>query len=343
MTFPQKSLLAAAVLAALAAVPALAAENDDAPSLREAAFAAQTRDGIAAAVNGEIITTGDLRRETMRYIPELRRTARTQREFLQKASTLETDVLQSLSDAYLLASAFDDAGALMDDNVVEMRINAIIDQDFDGDRSKYLQMLRQAGSNPLAEKRRMRNRLKAQSWDEFLVGPAYGDVSPEQVRAEYEAHIDEFRSDAAAEYAQIVLFAGASETDEQVKALAERVRERIRKGETDFESAAKFFSRDDYRANGGYVGWKQLSDLSEQIVPVLQGIGDGEVSDVIELESPSGKVFVLLKRIAFREAGVTPLKDVRAQIENRLRAERAQQLRAEKMAELRDEYYIRHF
>lgn len=341
MTFPQKSLLAAA-LAALAAVPATAAEND-APSLREAAFAAQTRDGIAAAVNGEIITAGDLRRETMRYIPELRRTARTQREFLQKASALETDVLRSLSDAYLLASAFDDAGALMDDNVVEMRINAVIDQDFDGDRSKYLQMLRQTGSNPLAEKRRMRNRLKAQSWDEFLVGPAYGDVSPERVRAEYEARIDEFRSDAAAEYAQIVLFAGASETDEQVKALAERVRERIRKGETDFESAAKFFSRDDYRANGGYVGWKQLSDLSEQIVPALQGIGDGEVSDVIELESPSGKVFVLLKRIAFREAGVTPLKDVRAQIENRLRAERAQQLRAEKMAELRDEYYIRHF
>lgn len=353
MNFFPKNLFAAAL--ALAAVPAFAAvpaENSDATAsssrkhektATEAAFDAQMRDAMLANVNGEIITVGDVRRETMRYVPEVRRTAGTQREFQQRIGELMSGALQSLTDTRLLVSAFDDSGAMMDDNFIEQRINDIIEQDFDGDRSKYLQMLRQTGSNPLADKRRMRDRIKAQSWDEHIVQPAFGDVSPERVKAEYEARIEEFRSDAAAEYAQIVLFAGASENDAQVEALAKRLREQLRKGETDFETAAKIFSRDDYRAAGGYVGWKPLSDLSEQIVPALRDAKDGEISEIIPLDSPAGKVFVILKRIAFREAGVTPLKDVRAQIENRLRAERAQQLRAEKMAELRDEYYLRHF
>lgn len=342
--FPKNLFAAAAALAVAVPAAAVAATvpADEAEQLK-AMFANQARDGMIANVNGKIITLSDLRRETVRYVPELRRTSRSAREFQQKYGELASGALQNLADTYLLVSAFDDSGAVMDENFVEQRINDVIEQDFDGDRSKYLQMLRQTGINPLADKRRMRDRIKAQSWDEHLVQPAFGDVSPAKVRAEYEARIDEFRSDAAVEYAQIVLFAGASESDEQVRALAERVRDQLKSGGADFESAAKFFSRDDYRAAGGYVGWKPLADLSEQIVPALRKIGNGEVSDLIELDSPSGKVFVLLKRIDYREAGVTPLKDVRAQIENRLRAERAQQLRSQKMAELRDEYYIRHY
>lgn len=346
MIFSPRKIFAAALalgVPALAGVPAQAASEAGEKTAEELAFDGQTRDRMLANVNGEIITLGDVRRETARYVPELRRTAGTQREFAEKINELMGGTLQNLTDTFLLVSAFDDSGAVMDDNFIDQRINEIVEQDFDGDRAKYLQMLRRSGSNPLADKRRMRNRIKAQSWDEHIVRPAYGDVSPERVRAEYEARIEEFRSDAAVEYAQIVLFAGASETDAQVESLAERLREQIRSGETDFETAAKIFSRDDYRGNGGYVGWKPLDDLSEQIVPALRDAKDGDVSEIIPLDSPAGKVFVILKRIAFREAGVTPLKDVRAQIENRLRAERAQQLRAEKMAELRDEYYIRHF
>lgn len=307
------------------------------------AFREQARDAVIANVDGEIIMLGDLRRETLRYISELRRASSSQRDFQEKLQTLTNDTVRNLTETRLLVSAFDDSGAMMDDNYIEQRINDIIDSEYDGDRSKYLQMLRQTGSNPLADKRRMRDRIKAMSWNEHIVQPAYGDVSPSKVRAEYESRIEEFRTEAMVEYAQIVLFAGASETDEQVEAQAKRVHDQIAEGETEFETAAKIFSRDDYRANGGYVGWKPLSDLSEQIIPALERTPEGGVSELITLDAPSGKVFVLLKKIAAREAGVTPLKDVRAQLENRMRTERAQQLRAEKMAELRDDYYVHYF
>lgn len=308
-----------------------------------AAFYEQARDGVLANVDGEIVMIGDLRRETLRYVSELRRSATSQSDFQQKLQALTGDTMRNLTEMKLLVSAFDESGAMMDDNFIEQRINDIIDQDFDGDRAKYLQMLRKNGSNPLADKRRLRDRIKAMSWDDHITQPAYGDVSPAKVRAEYEARIDEFRTEATVEYAQIVLFAGASETDEQVEAMAKRVHEKIATGDTDFESAAKMFSRDDYRGNGGYVGWRPLSDLSEQIVPELEKTPVGGVSALITLDAPSGKIFVLMKKIAEREAGVTPLKDVRAQIENRLRAQKAQELRAQKMAEMRDEYYIRYF
>lgn len=348
-----RAALAAAIFAATAAPAAVFAQSyttgtgsyssASADEKVRTAFYEQARDGVLANVDGEIVMIGDLRRETLRYVPELRRSATSQSDFQQKLQTLTGDTMRNLTEMKLLVSAFDESGAMMDDNFIEQRINDIIDQDFDGDRAKYLQMLRKNGSNPLADKRRLRDRIKAMSWDEHITQPAYGDVSPAKVRAEYEARIDEFRTEATVEYAQIVLFAGASETDEQVEATAKRIHDEIAAGETDFESAAKVFSRDDYRGNGGYVGWRPLSDLSEQIVPELEKTPIGGVSALIALDSPSGKIFVLMKKIAEREAGVTPLKDVRAQIENRLRAQKAQELRAQKMAEMRDEYYIRYF
>lgn len=308
-----------------------------------AAFSDRLRDGIIANVNGEIVMLGDLRRETTRYLPELRRNASSQSDFQSKVDALTGDTVRNLTDTLLLVSAFDESGAVMDENYIEQRINDIIDRDFDGDRAKYIQMLRQNGSNPLADKRRIRDRIKASSWGDHLVRPAYGDISPEKVRQEYEARIEEFKSPASVEYAQIVLFAGASETDEQVEKIARRVQKQIADGEVEFSDAAKIYSRDDYRSAGGYVGWKPLEDLSEQIVPAFEKIGDGDVSDVVVLDSPSGKFFVLLKKIASREAGITPLKDVRALIENRLREENARRVRAEKMAELRDEYFVQYY
>lgn len=334
-------LVPAAIFAA-DPVPASEISDEDAKVVNRE-LSADTRDGIIVNVNGQIVTIGDLRRETTRYIPEVRRSSNSQQEFQEKIRQLMSSTLQSLADNYLLVSAFDDFGGMIDDNYIDQRINDIIEQDFEGDRSKYLQMLRRTGSNPLADKRRIKERIKAASWDEQMVRRALGEISPAKVKAEYEARIEEFKSDEAVEYAQLVLFAGASETDEQVEQLANRLRKQIKNGETEFEETAKVFSRDDYRSAGGYVGWKPFTDLSEQIVPELKKINDGEVSDVITLDAPNGKIFVLLKRIAYREAGVIPLKDVRRQIEHQLRSRRVQELRAQKMAELRDEYYIRQY
>jgi len=350
--FPKKSVPALLVLLATAVAPELLAAQEtgsenvsgrsDNDWVREA-FEDRLRDGILANVNGEIIMLGDLRRETAHYIPEIRRNSSSQSDFIGKIDALTGDTVRNLTDTLLLVSAFDDSGAIMDDNYVEQRINDIIDRDFDGDRAKYLQMLRRNGSNPLADKRRMRDRIKASSWDERIVRPAYGNISPEKVRQEYEARIEEFKSPASVEYAQIVLFAGASETDDQVEKIAESVQKQIADGKIDFADAAKIYSRDDYRSSGGYVGWKPLSDLSEQIVPAFEKIENGGVSDVVVLDAPAGKIFVLLKKIDSRKEGITPLKDVRARIENRLRDEQARRVRAEKMAELRDEYFIRYF
>lgn len=336
-----KSLLAGIATLITAALACGATEAEKAQI--SALFRDQMRDAVVACINGEIITLNDLRRETMRFIPELRRNAKSQSDYQRKIQELTQGTVQSLTDTLLLVSAFDDSGAVMDDNYIEQRINDIIEQDFDGDRSKYLQMLRQTGSNPLADKRRMRERIKAASWDDHIVQSAVNEISPAEVKAEYDARIEEFRSEASVEYAQIVMFAGASETDTQVKATAERIQKQLSANADDFEDTAKFYSRDDYRSAGGYVGWKPLADLSEQIVPELEKIKNGEVSSVIELDAPNGKIFVILKRIAYREAGITPLKDVRAQIENQLRSRKIQQRRAEKMAELRDEYHIRYY
>ncbi|MBQ2731436.1 MAG: hypothetical protein IJF68_00080, partial [Opitutales bacterium] len=66
-----KSLLAgiAALIPATLACAATEAEK----AQITAVFRDQMRDAVVACINGEIITLNDLRRETMRFIPELRR------------------------------------------------------------------------------------------------------------------------------------------------------------------------------------------------------------------------------------------------------------------------------
>jgi parvulin-like peptidyl-prolyl isomerase len=79
--------------------------------------------------------------------------------------------------------------------------------------------------------------------------------------------------------------------------------------------------------------------LSKPLSDVAFSLGPGEVSKVVEL---GGNYYIL--KVEARQGGeMKPLKDVRSEIEARLRQERMQELQDHWLAGLRAKAYIRTF
>ena len=69
-------------------------------------FKQSMRDTIRANVNGELILTEDLRRETHRGNLILQREAKSQKEYYEKAEKLLWDTLNRMTEMYLLVGDF---------------------------------------------------------------------------------------------------------------------------------------------------------------------------------------------------------------------------------------------
>ncbi|MCD8284050.1 MAG: peptidyl-prolyl cis-trans isomerase [Opitutae bacterium] len=307
------------------------------------------RDYIKADVNGEIILLEDLRRETSRGMLILQREAKSSEEYMQRQEQLILDTMKRYTEMYLLVGEFKENSAAMaqlSDEYVKPQIDSIVARDFDGDRSKYLAYLQASGSNPEREMERLKNSIIEQNQNWMISQKVPLEVSPMDVYRAYQQNIDQYRTSARVEFAQIVIYAGAAQSDDYVARAAKNLAERLRSS-TDpdaFADAAKVYSRDEFRTNGGYVGWRTFDDLSAPVIEKINSVRPGETTDVLELVDGSNRrMFAIFKVLDKREAGVIPLDDVREQIENALRANAMTRARDEKLEELRQRFFVQWF
>ncbi len=308
-------------------------------------FQVSLRDFIKANIDGELILHNYIRRETQRGIAILQRDAKSEEEFYQKRSELLSDTARRFTEMYLLVAEFKAAGglAMLSDDLVNERVNEVVERDFDGDRGKYLTYLRLSGSNPEREREKIRNTMieQSQMWTLSQLAPV--EISPMEVWRFYQQNLKNYQTTNRVEFAQIVIFAGAAQDDEGVEKSAKQLAEELRKtNDPDaFSRAAKIYSRDEFRGNGGYVGWRELDDLSALVVEKINSVKPGEVTDVLELsDGRGGKMFAIFRVIDRREAGLIPLDDVREQIENTLRNAAIVRIRSEKMEELWKKFFV---
>lgn len=307
-------------------------------------FKQSMRDTIRANVNGELILTEDLRRETHRGNLILQREAKSQKEYYEKAEKLLWDTLNRMTEMYLLVGDFAESGAVVPDEYIETQINARINQEFDGDRGRYLSHLRKIGSNPAAERKKLRDAIIEQNQNWMIAQSIPAEIAPMDIFRAYHQNIEQYETPESVEYSQIIIYAGASETDSAIAKAAGILAKRLQENPDDFASAAKLHSRDEFRNEGGYVGWAPVADRSELVVEKLKSVKNGEVSDVLELSDASGrKMFIIFKRHNYREAGVKPLKEVQGQIENYLRAAAEKKARDEKLDALRKRFYVQWY
>jgi peptidyl-prolyl cis-trans isomerase SurA len=294
-------------------------------------------DGIAAIVNGDIITYSQVRivaapRE------RLLRTQYKGEELNKQIQEARQSALKDLIDRQLIVQSFHKEKFELPDHFVEEHINDIIREDFGGDRNTFIKTL-QAQNYSLSE-------FKKNEMEKIIVSAMRSKnvkrmttISPTKVMEYYKAHKAEFTSKEQVKIRLIMIPTHAAEGNAAAqKAIAEEILGKLADG-APFDRMAQMYSEDASRDAGGDWGWIERKTLAPELEKVAFNLPAGRVSHVIEL----GTNFYILK-VEEKRGGDTPsFAKLRPEIEKKLIQE--EELRQQEiwLAGLREKAYIRTF
>src|SRR5437763_54251 len=294
-------------------------------------------DGIAAIVNGDIITYSQVRGLSQPRERLLRQQFRGP-ELEKQIQEARAAALKDLIDRQLIVQSFHKEKYELPEHFVEERVNDIIQSDFGGDRAAFIKTL-QAQNWSLSE-------FKKNEMDKIIVAAMRGknvkrvtSVSPAKVMEYYKQHKAELTSKEQVKLRMIMIPTHAAEGNQAAqKAIAEEILGKLADG-APFDRMAQMYSEDATRDAGGDWGWIERKTLAPELEKVAFNLPPGRVSHVIEL----GQNFYILK-VAEKRGGETPsFAKLRPEIEKKLMQEEEQKQQELWIAGLRQKAYIRTF
>ena len=144
-------------------------------------------------------------------------------------------------------------------------------------------------------------------------------VTEEEARAYYEAHATEFTTPSEMTLREILIEVPVSDRgvnvaqDDEAKARAEEIRQRILKGEP-FARLAADVSASASKANGGLIGPIKSEELAPQLRQVLEKLKVGEVAETIR----TTRGYQILKLESRTDTKVRTFEEARAAIGDRV-------------------------
>lgn len=304
-----------------------------------AAYAAQAEpevvDGVAAVVNGDVITYSQVRGVVMPR-EKLLRAQFTGDELIQKVKEARQAALNDLIDRQLIIQAFKQDNYQIPDHFVEDRMHDIIRTDFGGDRNTFIKTL-EAQNFTIGE-------FKKMEMEKMIVQAMRGKnvklatiASPVKVEQYYKEHRDEFTSKEQIKLRLIMIPGHFSDGEAAAqKAMANEIFSKLVNG-AQFEQMAQLYSEDSTREKGGDWGWVDRKTLAAPLEKAAFRLAVGKISNVIDF---SGNYYIL--KVEDRHGGDTKsLEQARADIEKKLIQLEAQNLQERWIASLRSKAYIK--
>jgi len=306
-----------------------------------AAYAQQAEpevvDGVAAVVNGEVITYSQVR-SLVAPREKLLRAQFGGEDLVKKVKEVRALALQDLIDRQLIIQAFRKENFQIPDHFVEERMHDIVRTDFGGDRNTFIKTL-EAQNFTMGEFKKMEmEKMIVQAMRSKNVRMATV-ASPAKVEEYYKAHPDEFTNKAQVKLRLIMIPSRASDGEAAAqKAMADEIFGKLVNG-AEFERMAQLYSEDSTREKGGDWGWVDRKTLAAPLEKAAFSLEPGKVSHVIEF---GGNYYIL--KVEDRHGGETKsLADARADIEKKLIQQEAQSLQEKWLASLRSKAYIKTF
>jgi len=320
------AMLAGCVLAVWPLCGAAAAEEE-----------AQVVDGIAAVVNGDVITYSQVRALSAPREKLLRQQLSGQ-ELEKKMTELRQLALKDLIDRRLVIQAFKKESYQIPDHIVDERMHQIIRESFGGDRNTFIKTL-EAQNYTLGEfKQKETERIMVQAMRSHNI-KMNSIISPTKIEEYYRKHRDEFTSKEQIKL-RMIMIPGQKDTASAPaqKALAEEVLGKLAGGE-EFDRVAQVYSEDSTRDNGGDWGWIEHNTLAAPLEKFAFTMPVGRISNIIDY---AGNYYIL--KVEDKHGGTTKsLAEARSDIEKKLIEEEAQGLQERWIASLRAKAYIKTF
>src|SRR5580704_3927530 len=281
-------------------------------SITRAAYAAQPEpevvDGVAAVVNGDVITYSQVRGLV------------GPREKVLRAQFSGDELVQAVKkENYQIP-----------DHFVEERMHDIVRTDFGGDRNTFIKTL-EAQNYTMGEFKKMESEkmiVQAMRSRNVKISTI---ASPVKVEEYYKTHRDEFTNKEKIKLRLIMVPSRASYGEAAAqRAMTEEIFTKLVNG-AEFDRMAQLYSEDSTRENGGDWGWVDRKTLAGTLEQAAFSLDTGKVSNIIEF---SGNYYIL--KVEDRHGGETKsLEQARADIEKKLIHDEAQQLQEKWLASLR--------
>jgi peptidyl-prolyl cis-trans isomerase SurA len=288
---------------------------------------------IAAIVNNEIITMGQLMREVAFFIPRIRENSKSQVNFMNQVEECSKFVLNSLIERILIVDDFKSRGGKIPDNYERKEYEAFIRSRFDGDRVTFAKYLRESGQSVREFKKNIREQAIV-GFSLHSLQDSKPEISAAKIKEYYDGHIGEYSKDRTIFLHEIALL-NSKHSGAQMQKKLDELKIAISNGE-DIQSLVKKFSDAPRSAT---VGWVCVDDLIPEFANVIRLMGSGEFSEPVAL---SDRICVLLisgERPAKRFA----IEEVSGEIERKLTAKYQTELKDNYIKKLRDKAYIKIF
>ena len=255
-------------------------------------------EGIAAIVNDEVISKFDVDQRVNLFLVTsgIERTP-------QNIDGLRRQVLRTLIQEKLQLQEARDSEI----EISRAEINAAM-QDMASGTNRSLDEVEKFLKENNVHIRTMEDQIEAElAWNRFVRGRFGGQVSIGELE------IDETleRAEAAmnqdrVNISEILLLANNQLDGQRLMSEAAQIVQQLRAG-INFGAVARQFSSASSSASGGNLGWIPVNQLDENIVPIIENMAAGDISDPIET---SAGLYIVQLNSKQQSGGIDPMRNL---------------------------------
>ncbi len=303
-------------------------------SVASTARAGKVIEQIAARVNEDIITLGDIERTRRQLRQELaQQLAGAQLE--AEHARREKDILRDLIDQKLLLQKAKELNFSAESELIR-RLDRIR-QDMKLNSMEELEKAAAAQGISFEDfKQGIRDQILTQQVISREVGSRI-IVSREEMQAYYDANKPRLQRPEQVRLSEIFL-STEGKTPEEIKAVekqATELLERLRSGE-DFAVLARRFSQGATAANGGSLGYFQRGQLAKELEDIVWKMRRNQISDLVHTKQG----LLILKLDEHFDAGIPPLEKIEGEVSEAIYMQRIQPALRVYLNGLRDNAFI---
>ena len=311
------------ILWMLAALPLLAAERT------------VMLDGVAAYVDDEAITVGDVRDLLEPQVAKLRQ--------FYKGAELSGKIHQAFQEARdilieekLILKSFKKNGAELADKIVDRRVNDLIHDRFNDDRSALLEALEKDRITYDEWRTQVRNRIIVASMRSREVDGKVM-IPPAAIQAVYETNSVKYTLPEKVKLRLILIHGGQTAEDKAVRwKLAEDTRAKAAAG-ADFADLARKVSEDGKAEAGGEWDWIEPKDLQADLAAAIAKLKPGKISPALNVADE----YYIVKLEERHAAALVPFMDAHAEIEKELRKNESTRVYQAWIERLKREFHVK--
>lgn len=275
--------------------------------------------GIAAKVNGKIITKNEV---SFMLAPRFAQLAtqfpRRGPEFERQFEEARKNIMQELIDRQIILAEFEQLGAAINDNIIEDEVDRQVRELYNGSEVKFREELKKSRLTMDRYREITREKMVV----EFMRAQQFSDAPPplpDEVRNEYNRIKSEIRDQSKDQISFRKIFIPSEDpqnplaTPESQLALAEGITKEIKEGK-DFAELAKTYSKDAFATEGGLQENVDRTDFAAEFAAIIFEAPENQV--IGPLLDPRG--FTIVKVTNKNLGPAPPLSKVRDMVERRV-------------------------